>query len=352
MKKVFTPNFIRNLEIKNRIVLPPMVTFNFAGEKGLVSHDNVKHYEKIAKGGAGLIILEATCVNSKGKLSNNQLGIWDDKFIDGLSQIAKVCHENQTKVFIQLHHAGLRTPKSLSDDIITSSDYNDGRYIAREMTIEELHGLQDDFIKAAIRAEKAGFHGVELHGAHSYLMTQFFSEKVNKRKDRYGGSLENRIRFASEILEGIRKAVSEDFVVGLRMGSNENSIEDSINIAKLFEEKGIDYLHISTGFDNTPIDLEMPEDFPCNWIVYGGCKIKEEVSIPVIVVNSIRTKDQIEYLINNDIADFVALGRTQLADHNFVNHIMKEENIITCLNCKPCKWFKDGRFCPKYSYNQ
>lgn len=334
------------------MVVPPMVCFSFAGEGGFVSEDNINHYEKMAQGGSGLIIVEATCVNEKGRLSKDQLGIWDDKYIDGLSKIVEVCHKNDSKVFIQLHHAGLRVSKSINEDTITSSDYDNGKVTARALTIDEIHSIQQDFLDGAIRAEKAGFDGIEIHGAHSYLMTQFFSSKVNKRTDEYGGSLENRMRIVTEIIERIKEKVNPNFIIGIRMGCNENDLQTSIQMAKIFEELGIDYLHVSTGFDNTPIDVELPEDFPCNWIVYGGTKIKENVKIPVITVNSIKTKEQVSYLLDNDLVDFVAVGRAQLADHNFVNHIREGKDIIECLSCKPCKWFTDGRNCPRYSYNK
>ncbi|WIV12978.1 NADH:flavin oxidoreductase [Proteiniborus sp. MB09-C3] len=348
MSSLFTSQKIKNLEVKNRIVLPPMVCFTFASENGFVSEKNIKHYEAMAKGGSGLIIVEAACVNKSGRLSTDQLGIWSDDYIDGLRRLAQVCHEHGAKVTIQLHHAGLRTSKLINEDTITSSDYDNGKISARAMTKEEIHALEEDFINAAIRAEKAGFDGVELHGAHSYLMTQFFSTKVNKRTDEYGGSLDNRLRFTQEILEGIKQKVSDDFIVGIRMGSNENDLETSIDMAKKFEAMGMDYLHISTGFDNTPIDQEIPEDFPCNWIVYGAAKIKEYVSIPVIAVNSIKTAEAANYLIDNNLVEFVAIGRAQLADHDFVNHIKENEPIITCLRCKPCKWFTNGDNCPRH----
>lgn len=346
MNSLFTSQKIKNLEMKNRIVLPPMVCFTFAEENGFVSEKNIKHYEEIAKSGTGLIIVEATCVSKRGRLSTDQLGIWSDRYIDGLSKIAQVCHENGAKVFIQLHHAGFRTPKSIDEDTITSSDYNDGKISARAMAKDEIHALEEDFINSAIRAEKAGFDGIEIHGAHSYLMTQFFSKKVNNRTDQYGGSLDNRLRIVREIVEGIKQRVNDDFIVGIRMGCNENGLEDSIEMAKKFEYMGMDYLHVSTGFDNTPIDVKVPEDFPCNWIVYGGTKIKEHVNIPVIVVNLIKTPEEACYLIDHNLADFVAIGRAQLADHNFTSHIKKGEAFIKCLGCKPCRWFSIGDTCP------
>jgi 2,4-dienoyl-CoA reductase-like NADH-dependent reductase (Old Yellow Enzyme family) len=343
---------INGLEIKNRIVLPPMVCFTFSDEKGFVSEKNIKHYESIAKGGAGLIIVEATCVSKNGRLSTDQLGIWSDDFIDGLSKITEACHRHGATVVVQLHHAGLRTPKTVNEDTISSSDYDNGKISARAMTKNELNALQQDFISGAVRAEKAGFDGVELHGAHSYLMTQFFSSKVNKRTDEYGGDIDNRLRFTTEILKGIKEKVKKSFIVGIRMGSNENDLKNSIDMAKRFETLGMDFIHVSTGFDNTPIEVEVPEGFPGNWIVYGASKIKEQVTIPVIAVNSINTPEKAENLIKHNLVDFVAIGRGQLADYNFATHVKEGVGIVKCLECKPCKWFSNGDNCPRHKIKE
>lgn len=346
MESLFTKKKIKNLEIKNRIVLPPMVCFGYSDENSFVSEKNIRHYEKIAKAGTGLIIVEATAISKNGRLSSNQLGIWDDKYIDGLSKIVEACHDHGAKVFLQIHHAGLRTPKDVNEDTATSSTYSDKRVSARALTIEEIKKIEEDFIEAGLRAEKAGFDGIEIHGAHSYLMTQFFSEKVNKRKDDYGGSFKNRLRMTRNVFNGIKEKVNDEFIVGIRMGCNENNLENSIEMAKEFEKMGMDYLHVSTGFDNTPINLEVPNKFPCNWIVYGGVKIREKVNIPVIAVNEIKSPEDGQYLIKNELVDFVAIGRGQLADHNFTKHI-KEDSIIKCLECKPCRWFTMADNCPR-----
>lgn len=349
MSILFKSQKIGDLEIKNRIVLPPMVCFAFAGKGGFVAEKNIKHYEALAKGGSGLIIVEATCVSQNGRLAEGQLGIWSDEYIEGLSKLTQVCHKHGAKVVLQIHHAGLRAPQAVSEDTVSSSDYMDGKVSARAMTKEELHAVQKDFVDAAVRAQKAGFDGIELHGAHSYLMTQFFSAKVNHRTDEYGGNFDNRLRFTTEIVHSIKQKVDNSFVIGIRMGCNENDLETSIDMAKKFEAIGMDYLHISTGFDNTPITEEIPEGFPCNWIVYGASKIKERVTIPVIAVNSIKTREQALYLIEHNLVDFVAVGRPQLADYNFANHIKEGSGVVECLGCKPCKWFSNGNHCPRHA---
>lgn len=348
MKAVFTPHKIGHLEIKNRIVLPPMVAFSFAGENGFVSEKNRNHYASIAKDGPGLIIVEATCVTKEGRLSPDQLGIWSDEYIEGLSKLVQACHENGAKVFLQLHHGGLRAPKVVHEDTVSSSDYENGKASARAMTTDEIHKVQQDFVQAAIRAEKAGFDGIELHGAHSYLMTQFFSNKINQREDEYGGALENRVRFTTEIFEAIKQNVKEDFIIGIRMGCNEPDLETSIAMAQKFEALGMDFLHVSTGFDNTPIAEEVPEDFLGNWIVFGGTKIREHVNIPVIGVNSIKTPEEASYLVDHDLLDFVAIGRGQLADYDFVKHMQEKEPVVSCLGCRPCRWFTNGERCPRH----
>ncbi len=347
MKNIFKPGMIGNLKINNRLVLPPMVTFGFADGGGYVSERNVEHYSKIAKNGIGLIIVEATCITPEGRLDPRQLGIWDDSFIEGLSKIAKAVHDASGKVFIQLHHAGIKAKKQITDMPLTSSDYDDGRMLGREMSKYEINQTIEQFKLAAVRAQKAGFDGVEIHGAHGYLLTQFFNTKVNKRQDEYGGSFENRNRLATEIYEAVRNECGHDFVIGIRMGSNDDNLEESIKRAKYFESLGCDYLHVSTGFDVTPSVEDVPEDFPCNWIVYGAVKIKENLDLPVIGVNMIKKEKQIEYLIDNGLLDYVALGRAQLADYKFTEHMKNGEDILYCIDCRPCKWWRDGRECPR-----
>lgn len=347
MDKVFSNKKIGNLDIKNRIVLPPMVCFSFANEGGFVSEKNIDHYRQIAENGVGLIIVEANAIEPEGRLSIDQLGIWDDKYIDGLSKIADTIHANDAKAFIQLHHAGLKTTKEATNDIVSASDYDDGKANARKLSEKEIKEIIRSFVRAAERAKAAGFDGVEIHGAHGYLLTQFFSEKVNKRSDKYGGNFKNRNRIAEEIYKCVRYKLGDDFIIGIRMGCNENSLEESIKRAKFFEELGYDYLHVSTGFNNAPIEEEVPEDFPGNFIVYGASRVKENVNIPVIGVNRIKKPSDIVQLISKDLLDFVAIGRAQLADYNFTKHLRNGEPIFICLECKPCKWFSNGDECPR-----
>lgn len=339
---------LKKTVVKNALVIPPMVAFGLSRGDGFVTDENIEHYDKISRDGAGTVIVEATCINPEGRLAVKQLGIWDDKFIEGLKKISNIIHNNGAIAILQLHHAGLKARKDVIETPLSSSKYSLNGIISREMTIEEIETTIYEFGESAKRAEKANFDGVEIHGAHGYLLTQFFSRKVNSRTDKYGGSFENNIRIADEIYNSVRENTHKSFIVGIRMGCNDDNLKESIERAKKFEEMGYDYLHVSTGFDNLPIEIEIPKEFPCNWIVYGGVKIKENVSIPVIGVNMIKTRSQIDYLLDNNLLDFVAIGRAQLADPSFIRHILKDEDIITCLECKPCKCFSNIKNCPRY----
>jgi NADPH2 dehydrogenase len=318
MVSLFTKISIRNVNFKNRIVMPPMV-IGWSDNNGDISDEHVSYYKKRAEGGCGLIILEAHSITKNGRLSDNQLGIWDDRHIEGLKKVADACHKYDTKVIVQINHAGLKTPKSVSAEAYAPSDieYNDKNVMV--LNEDQISNIQNDFLEAANRAMKAGLDGVEIHGAHGYLIGQFMSPIANKRTDKYGGDIKNRARFAIEIIKMIKAVVMEkQFLIGYRMGGNEPTIEDGIKIAKLIEDSGIDILHVSSGMEGGSIPT-IPDNFNYNWVVYCGTEVKKNVKIPVIVVNSIRTPDQGRYLIENNLADFIAIGRGQIVDSEWAN---------------------------------
>lgn len=322
-----------------------MVCLSWGDSDGTVSELHIQHYEEIAKSGTGLIIIEATCVDKDGRLSPDQLGIWDDSHIEGLSKLAAICKKHGSVVFIQIHHAGLKAPKEVIDLRVSSSEYKDNSTVARELSIAEINEIQDKFAAAAVRAEKAGFDGIELHGAHGYLISQFLSPIINKRNDIYGGCMENRLRFALETVKKVKNTVAKDFIICYRMGCNEPDLSDGYKIAKELEGAGVDLLHISSGIASSNLP-QVPEGFNYNWIVYGGTEVKKLVNVPVIVVNEINTPERADYLINNNLADFTAIGKAQLADPHWTKHALEGAPIIKCLECKVCMWDTDGRKCP------
>jgi len=298
MPNIFSPIKIKNINIKNRIVLPPMVRFSLVKKDGLVTDGLVKWYEDIAKNDVGMIVVEASCVSEDAKLRDNQIGIWDDSFIPGLKRIADICREYDVPAIIQIHHAGFK------DDIATVPE-------------ERLNDILKQFIAAFKRAKECGFDGVEIHGAHTYLLSQLNSKVWNTRNDKYGGSFEKRMTFNKLLIQSTKELFNEDFILAYRMGGNEPHIEDGIEIAKYLESLGVDLLHVSSGVPDpefrSEVKVDVPEDFPLDWVVYLGVEIKKHVNIPVIGVRKIKTEEQANWLVENNLLDFVAVGRAMIA---------------------------------------
>jgi len=324
-----------------------MVCFGYATEDGFVTERNLRHYHDRSEDGPGLVITEATCVDKNGRTATKQIGIWQDEHIEGLSRISSIVKGNGAVSLIQLHHAGLVTPVQVSE-IVAGPSAIDQDPRTRMLSVEEIDGLIKMFTDAACRARKAGFDGIELHGAHGYLLNQFASTLWNKREDEWGGSLENRLRFAAAIIKGIRKICGQDFILGYRLGANSPLLEDGIANAKYLETLGVDYLHVSHGgsLEDLP---RPPKEFEYNWIVFSGTEIKKRVSVPVITVNEIKTFERAEWLLKNNHSDLISLGRPQLADPNWVKHTRDNEPVNLCQACKPkCKWYQSSDLCPAY----
>lgn len=345
MDAIFQSYQLKNFLVKNRVVFPPVVCFHYAGSDGMVTGRNIRHYQEIAVNGPGIIIVEATAVMRDGRLAPFQLGVWSDEHIEGLSRIATEIKSQGSLALLQIHHAGLITPESVHPKAkAPSSDPNNPR--SEELTTGEIQTIETAFIQGAVRAKAAGFDGVELHGAHGYLLNQFASSLFNRRTDDYSGSLENNLRLASGIIAGIREKCGREFIIDYRLGANSPTLEEGIRIARYLENAGVDILHVSHGgnLQNLP---RPPKDFEYNWIVYCGTMIHAEVKIPVIVVNEIRTKERANWLIENNLADFIALGRPQMADPDWVYAVSKNEAPNPCLTCKPkCRWYEDSSLCP------
>ena len=340
MKKLFSEFSIKNVQIKNRICVPPMVV-PFANN-GFVTPENVERYKQLAQGGAGLIIQEATCINKNGLLAEKQIGIWSDEHIEGLKSIVDTAHKENCAIFVQIHHAGVT---GISEDPLCPSAYEyktlSGSVIGHEMTLEDIKSIQNDFIEAARRAYEAGYDGIELHGCHGYLISQFLNKRVNKRTDEYGSSPE---KFVSEILTGIRNVTPEEFVVGIRLGGFEPTIEDGLRYAKILEANGIDFLDVSYGFFSEQ-ELNVKDDYKYSQPVYAAEKIKGEVSIPVFAVYGINSAELADEILNETKVDIVDIARGTLINPNWANDAKAGKNTGKCLNCSKCMWFGQSGIC-------
>jgi len=324
LEKLFEPLSIGEMRLRNRIVMPPMVS-SFGSSDGRVTEQAVGYYEQRAKGGVGLIIVEATCVDSPiGKLSPYQLVIDDDKFIPGLSDLACAIQEHGAKAAIQLHHAGGNTSSAVTglQPVAPSAVPFPDKELSRELTLEEISEIIQCFARAAGRAKKAGFDGVEIHGAHGYLISQFLSSAFNKRQDSYGGSLANRARLLLEIIAAIKGVVGLYYPVWCRLNGREYgmpggiTVEETQSVAQMVEEAGVAAIHVSVRFAEA---------------------VKSVVSIPVITVGRI---DPLlgERILAEGRADLIAIGRALIADPYLPQKAAagRLDDIAPCIACGTC----------------
>lgn len=317
---------IKNLELKNRIVMPPMCMYSSDNE-GYVKDFHEVHYVSRALGGVGLIIMEATAVVANGRISNRDLGIWDDSHIDGLKSIVSKSKVYGAKMGIQLAHAGRKSDSG--DEYIVgpsairhSNDYE----MPRELSKEDISEVVLAFREAARRANEAGFDVIEIHGAHGYLLHEFLSPISNKRTDEYGGTVENRVRFLKEILHSVKEVWPNEKPILLRV-SADDYIDGGINKEEMVKiinliKNDIDVVHVSSGgIKDTKINI-----FPGYQVTHAET-IKKECNIPVIAVGLIKEFDHVEEILANNRSDLVALGRELLRNPFFVLEMAKSRNI-------------------------
>ncbi len=331
---------INGKRLKNRLTMAPTVKFDFAGEDGKVTEKHVQHYKERAEGGCGLICVEATAVTPGGRFGKNHLGLWEDGQIEGHKEIVNNCHENDVVVIIQLNHTGITANPECGEAIGPSSVEIDGGRMSREMSLDEIHEMQNSFVAAAMRAKEAGYDGIQLHGCHSYLINQFTAKRTNLREDEYGQTAENRARFASEIIRKIREKCGDEFLISIRTAGEDPNPEDAIKIAEEYVKAGCDYLQVSSGIgeiDESSLDVAKPYNSICALGVEFHEHFKNKV--PVSCVNGLLDPDSVNYLLENDLADTVDLARAVLADSNFPKAVLDgNEEYVRCFECKRCQY--------------
>ena len=344
---LFSPGRIGNLELKNRIMKAPQSS-GMSNMDGTVSERLVRYYRKQAAGGSGMIIVEYAYVDDIGaKSAHCHLGISSNEHIPGLAWLAENIDEQGAVPAIQIEHCGRQ--KFLGTQPICAPsaipwpklwDQYGVQAVPHVLTIEEIKAIVSAFGDAALRAKQAGFKLVEIHGAHGYLLTNFFSPTTNHRTDLYGGSLENRMRIYIEIIRDVRKKVGADFPVTIRLSGTDYEpdgfpIEDTIALAKALENEGMDAFHISGGDHHTMIHQVSPMAVPVCHNVWAAEAVKKEVSVPVIASGSITLPEYAEEIIASGKGDFVGLGRPLWADPEWPKKAEegRPEDIRPCIRC-------------------
>lgn len=346
---LFTPGRIGTLELKNRIIMAPMAPQS-ADYDGYVNEKTINYYVARAKGGVGLIITSFPIlpeITVPYRISG-----WDDRFIPGLKKLTNAVHEHGSKIAVQLQHSGkllLAFKQSLNDskklDPIGPSaiPWIKTGTAPREITREDITYIVEAFVNAALRAKDAGFDAVEFHGAHGYLLSSFLSAYTNKRVDEYGGSLENRARFACEILSRTRELVGTGFPLQLRINGCDYiyggiTLEDTLCQAPLFVDAGVDALHVSAGATETAEWQCLSYLCPDGAIVHLAEEIKKVVNVPVISVGKLSDPILANRVIEEGKADFVAIGRGLLADPELPIKMQEGrfDDICRCIYCNNC----------------
>lgn len=339
---------IRGTTIKNRVVLPPMVITK-SDKYGCVTANEQEHYLRMAEGGVGLIIQEATCISDTGKLCDTQLGVWKDEQIQGLQSIVDIAHANNTAIVLQIHHAGV---KSTGTNLDVPFDYDiemHGRRVAgKAMSLDRAGVIREQFIEAGRRAYQAGYDGVELHGAHGYLISQMLNPGVNTRYDSLGIDPQGYVR---SIMEGIRKVTDESFIIGIRLGGMEPNLKNGLDSVRKL--RGVaDYFHISYGYSTDEKEKEQicASDFPYEPTIYAAKAVKRMLTneyndrTPVIAVSGITSPAVAEDILQRYHIDMVSVGRGHLVNPNWVKDAVAGRETGKCLHCNKCQW-KSGK-CP------
>lgn len=320
-KKLFESMTIRNLTLKNRIVMSPMCMYS-AAEDGKVTPWHVTHYHSRAVGQVGLIILEATAVKPEGRISVNDLGIWSDEHIEGLQNITSLVKQSGATVGIQLAHAGRKA--EVPEEIFAPSAiaFDEQSKTPQEMTLADIQEVIAAFQQAAVRAQQANFDMIEIHAAHGYLINEFLSPLANHRQDGYGGSLENRYRLLKEVVSAVREVW--DKAVFVRISAHDYTEggmtpADYVPVAEWLKAQEVDVIDVSSGAVVTaPIDV-----YPGYQVPFAEL-IRQEASVPTGAVGLIHTGIQAEEILKNERADLIFLGRELLRDPYWPYQAAKE----------------------------
>lgn len=337
MSKLFLPLKIKEVTLKNRIVISPMC--QYSSVDGFASDWHLVHLGSRAVGGAGLIIQEASAVSANGRITYADLGIWKDEHVEKLSQIVKFIHENGSVAGIQLAHAGRKAScevpwkggeqikdgdKSWLPVAPSAIPFKSEQREPHQLSVQEIKDITSDFVEATKRSVKTGYKVLEIHAAHGYLLHQFFSPLSNTRTDEYGGSFENRIRFALEVIEAVQTVWPKELPLFVRISATDWaaggwSIDDAIKLSAVLKNKGVDLIDTSSG--GNIFDASIPAG--PNYQVPFAKKIKQEANIATGAVGIITEPKQAEAILESGEADLIFIARESLRQPYFPLHAAK-----------------------------
>jgi len=324
MPRLFDPLKVGALAFRNRIVMPPMATES-STSKGEVTNSLVKHYTERAED-LGLLIVEHTYVAPEGRVSPHQLGVYSDELIPGLKSLVEAVHTYGMPIALQITHGGSAATRAICgvQPLAPSAvSLPRGGEVPRALSHDEIGGIIRAFTEAAHRASEAGFDAVEVHGAHGFLLNQFLSPLTNKRADDYGGSLENRLCLALEIITGVREELGRAFPLLYRLGADDLlpgglTIEEGARAAKMIADAGVNIIDVSGGLGGSRPDLKGP-----GYFVPQAATVRKVAGVPVIGVGGITTAEEADTIIRSGKVDLVAVGRAILKDPKWASEAIQ-----------------------------
>ena len=332
MKTSDTPLKVKGLQLKNRIVMAPICQYSVEKEDGIPNDWHFTHYVSRAIGGTGLIIMEMTSVTPEGRITNQDLGLWDDNQIPAYKRIVSEVHKYGSKIGIQIAHAGRKAedaaqpvgPSSLQGEALPEETKYGGLKHPRALTIQEIKQTVEQYKSAARRAVEAGFDTIELHGAHGYLIHQFMSPSINNRTDLYGKDFSS---FGVEVIRSVKSVMPEDMPLIMRISAIEYinggyDLEHSIRIAEKYKLAGVDMFHVSSGGEGVPGKLK-PGNYPGYQVPFARA-FKEKIGLPVIAVGKLDNPQVAEATLSNNDANLIAVARGMLNDPYWSLHAIKE----------------------------
>ena len=327
MTLLFEPLSIRGLTLRNRVMMSPMCQWS-ADESGIARDWHLVHYGSRAVGGVGLVMVEATAVESRGRISQHDLGLWDDSQLAGLAKIVDFCHAHGAAVAVQLAHAGRKAWSGglgFGPDVPVGPSeipFDEGWRTPHALTATELGGIVEAFASAARRASQAGFDVIELHGAHGYLISEFLSPLANQRQDDFGGDHAGRARFGLAVVDAVR-AEWDDRPLFIRLSCTDwspggNEPADAVEFARRFSARGVDLVDCSSGgvVATGPGPLSMTPSYQVGF----AAQVRREAPVPTAAVGRITEPAQAAGIVDAEQADIVALGRALLADPHWPLH--------------------------------
>jgi 2,4-dienoyl-CoA reductase-like NADH-dependent reductase (Old Yellow Enzyme family)/thioredoxin reductase len=345
---LFKPFKIKGLEIQNRILMAPMGN-NLSGAQGIITPRAMAYYLERVKGGVGMVMTEAVAVSLRGRHRAGGLCLYDANHEKGMRLLVKAIHDHGGKIAIQLNHGGRLCDPSVNGGTVVGPSEIPAPFKLRPpkaMTVHEIRETVRDFARAAERAAEVGFDAMEIHGAHGYLIHQFFSPRSNGREDEFGGPVENRMRFHLEIVRAVRESVGEDFPLIFRLSAEEfeeggYSLDEALILGRALKDAGVDILHVSAGTTERPqssLYCIQPQALDEGCLIDFAENFRKKVGPPVIGVGRITRPEMAERILGDERVDLIAMGRSLLADPGWVMKARgaSKEPVRPCIACNTC----------------